>query len=110
MTFLHKLIIGNRFLRYSGFWWWWRLISHEGFRFDDYHVWKEFWYSINKGYLDTNYKWEFENYWGKNAKPETILLSPEDYDTLTERLNEKPDPEALESIRKLLDRRAPWDT
>ena len=110
MIFLHKLIIGNRFLRYSGFWWWWRLISHEGFRFDDYHVWKEFWYSINKGYLDTNYKWEFENYWGKNAKPETILLSPEDYDTLTERLNEKPDPEALESIRKLLDRRAPWDT
>ena len=110
MTFLHKLIIGNRFLRYSGFWWWWRLISHSGFHFDDYHVWKEFWYSINKGYLDTNYKWEFENYWGKNAKPETILLSPEDYDTLTERLNEKPDPEALESIRKLLDRRAPWDT
>ena len=110
MTFLHKLIIGNRFLRYSSFWWWWRLMSHSGFHFDDYHVWKEFWYSINKGYLDTNYKWEFENYWGKNAKPETILLSPEDYDTLTERLNEKPDPEALESIRKLLDRRAPWDT
>ena len=110
MIFLHKLIIGNRFLRYSSFWWWWRLISHSGFRFDDYHVWKEFWYSINKGFLDMNYRWEFEKFWGKNAKPETILLSPEDYDTLTERLNEKPDPEALESIRKLLDRRAPWDT
>ena len=110
MTFLHKLIIGNKFLRYSSFWWWWRLISHSGFRFDDYHVWKEFWYSINKGYLDMNYRWEFEKFWGKNAKPETILLSPEDYDALVERINEPPDPEALESIRKLLDRRSPWDT
>ena len=110
MTFLHKLIIGNRFLRYSGFWWWWRLISHSGFRFDDYHVWKEFWYSINKGYLDMNYRWEFEKFWGKGAKAETITLSQSDFDALTERLNEKPDPKALESIRKLLDRRAPWDT
>ena len=110
MTFLHKLIIGNRFLRYSGFWWWWRLISHSGFRFDDYHVWKEFWYSINKGFLDMNYRWEFEKFWGKNAKPETILLSPEDYDALVERINEPPDPEALESIRKLLDRKTPWNT
>ena len=101
MTFLHKLIIGNRFLRYSGFWWWWRLISHSGFRFDDYHVWKEFWYSINKGYLDMNYRWEFEKYWGKGAKAETITLSQSDFDALVERLNEKPDPEALESIRKL---------
>ena len=108
MTFLHKLIIGNRFLRYSSFWWWWRLISHSGFHFDDYHVWKEFWYSINKGYLDTEYKWEFEKFWGKGAKAETIILSQRDFDDLTERLNEKPDPEALESIRKLLDRRAPW--
>ena len=110
MTFLHKLIIGNRFLRYSGFWWWWRLISHSGFHFDDYHVWKEFWYSINKGFLDMNYRWEFEKFWGKNAKPETILLSPEDYDALVERINEPPDPEALESIRKLLDRKTPWNT
>ena len=85
-------------------------MSHSGFRFDDYHIWKEFWYSILKGFLDTEYKWEFEKFWGKNAKPETILLSPEDYDALVERINEPPDPEALESIRKLLDRRAPWDT
>ena len=110
MTFLHKLIIGNRFLRYSGFWWWYRLMSHQGFRFDDYHVWKEFWSSLSGGWLDMNYKWEFEKLWGKNAKPETITLSQSDFDALVERLNEKQDPEALESIRKLLDRRAPWDT
>jgi uncharacterized protein (DUF1778 family) len=46
----------------------------------------------------------------KDAKPETILLSPEDYDALVERINEPPDPEALESIRKLLDRKTPWNT
>ena len=59
--------------------------------------------------MDTEYKWEFEKFWGKGAKAETIILSQRDFDDLTERLNEKPDPEALESIRKLLDRRAPWD-
>ena len=85
-------------------------MSHSGFRFDDYHLWAEFWYSINKGYVDTEYKWEFEKFWGKGAKAETIILSQRDYDTLVERINEPPDPEALESIRKLLDRRAPWDT
>lgn len=110
MIFLHKLIIGNRFLRYSSFWWWWRLISHSGFHFDDYHVWKEFWYSINKGYLDTNYKWEFEKYWGVGAKPERIILPQKDFDELQKRLAEPPDPEALESIRKVLERVAPWDT
>jgi PHD/YefM family antitoxin component YafN of YafNO toxin-antitoxin module len=46
----------------------------------------------------------------RSYPPETITLSQSDFDALTERLNEKPDPEALESIRKLLDRRAPWDT
>jgi PHD/YefM family antitoxin component YafN of YafNO toxin-antitoxin module len=65
---------------------------------------------LSGGWLDMNYKWEFEKFWGKNAKPETITLSQSDFDALTERLNEKPDPKALESIRKLLDRRAPWDT
>jgi hypothetical protein len=54
---------------------------------------------------------EFEKYWGNGSyPPESIILSQRDFDALTERLNEKPDPKALESIRKLLDRRAPWDT
>jgi len=109
MTFLHKLIIGNRFLRYSSFWWWWRLISHEGFRFDDYHVWKEFWYSINKGYLDTEYVNEFEKYWGKGSyPPETIVLPKENFDALVDRLNEPPQYD--EKIARVLQRKSPWDT
>ena len=82
-------------------------MSHEGFRFDDYHVWKEFWYSINSGWYDTNYKWEFEKFWGKGAKPEKIILSQRDFDALVEAIN-KP-PQYNENLAKLLTRKAPWN-
>ena len=108
-VFLNKWIIGFKPIKYTPFWWWYRLMSHEGFRFDDYYVWGEFWSSLNAGYLDINYKWEFENFWGKNAKPETILLSARDYDTLVERLNSPPDPETIEKLRKLMNRKSPWN-
>ena len=108
MELINKWIISNRFLRYTPFWWWYRLISHEGFRFDDYHVWTEFWYSINKGYVDTEYKWKFEKFWGKGAKPETMYVSQEAYDTLVEKIN-NPDPEQIESLRKLMNRKSLWE-
>lgn len=82
-------------------------MSHEGFRFDDYHIWKEFWSSLNGGYEDMNYKWAFETYWGKGAKPEPIYVSQRDYDTLVEKIN-NPDPEQIESLRKLMNRKSPW--
>jgi hypothetical protein len=54
--------------------------------------------------------WQYERkcikYFG--TKPETIYVSQEDYDTLIEKIN-NPDPEQIESLRKLLNRRAPWD-
>ena len=109
MTFLHKLIIGNRYLRYHPIWWWYRLMSHQGFRFDDYHVWKEFWSSLSGGWLDMNYQWEFETYWGKGAKTETIVLPKEDFDALQKRLAEPPDPAIMERFREILNRKAPWD-
>ena len=84
-------------------------MSHEGFRFDDYHLWKEFWSSLNGGYEDMNYKWAFETYWGKGAKPETIYVSQEDYDALQKRLAEPPDPAIMERFREILNRKAPWD-
>jgi hypothetical protein len=109
MTFLHKLIITNKYLRYTPFWWWYRLMSHEGFRFDDYHIWTEFWYSINFGWCDMEYKWEFEKFWGKGAKAETIVLPKEDFDALVERLNEPPDTAIMERLKELMNRKAPWD-
>ena len=54
--------------------------------------------------------WRFERkcikYFG--AKPETIYLSQRDYDALVERIN-NPDPEQIESLRKLLQRKTPWN-
>ena len=83
-------------------------MSHEGFRFDDYHIWTEFWYSINSGWCDMEYDWEFEKFWGKGAKPERILLSARDYDTLVEKIN-NPDPKQIESLKKLMNRKSPWE-
>jgi len=66
MVILHKLILNNKYLRYTPFYWWWRLISHEGFRFDDYHVWGEFWHSLSHGWEHMEYVYKFEEVWGKD--------------------------------------------
>ena len=110
MTFLHKLILTNKYLRYTPFWWWWRLVTHEGFRFDDYYVWGEFWHSISHGWEHMEYVNEFEKYWGKGSyPPEKIILSQTDFDSLQERLAEPPDPKVVERFREIMNRRAPWD-
>jgi len=108
MELINKWIISNRFIRHSSFWWWIRLMSHQGFRFDDYHVWGEFWSSLNGGWLDMNYKWEFEKFWGKGSyPPEKIVLPAKDFDALVERLNEPPQYD--EKIARVLQRKVPWD-
>lgn len=104
---LNKWIIGFRPIYYTPFWWWYRLMCHRGFRFDDYYLWNSFWSSLNGGYIDMNYQWAFEQYWGKGAKPEKVYVSKEAYDTLVERLNEPP--QYNENLAKLLQRKAPWD-
>jgi len=60
------------------------------------------------------YKWKEYQYERKcikyfGAKPETIYVSQEDYDALVERLSQPPDPEQIESLRKILQRKSPWD-
>ena len=82
-------------------------MSHQGFRFDDYYVWGEFWISINRGYVDMEYKYEFEKFWGKGAKAETIVLSQRDYDALVDRLNEKP--KFNQKLYDLMSKKSPWD-
>jgi hypothetical protein len=110
MVLINSWIISNRILRYTTFWWWYRLMSHEGFRFDDYHLWKEFWSSLNGGWLDMNYQAEFEKFWGEGSyPPEKIVLPAKDFDALVERLNEPPDPKAIERLTEILRKPAPWD-
>ena len=110
MTFLHKLIIGNRYLRYHPIWWWYRLMSHQGFRFDDYQIWGEFWHSLNSEWEHMEYVYKFEKFWGEGSyPPEKIILSKQNYDALVDRLNEPPDPKAIERLTEILRKPAPWD-
>jgi|688.fasta_scaffold291052_1 hypothetical protein len=58
-----------------------------------------------------NYKsWRWERkcieYFG--AKPEKIYVSKEAYDELVRRIN-NPDPEQIESLNRILQRKSPWD-
>jgi hypothetical protein len=109
-TFINKWIISNRFLRYTPFWWWYRLMSHQGFRFDDYHIWGEFWHSLNSEWEHMEYVYKFEKFWGEGSyPPEKIILSKQNYDALVERLNEPPDPKAIERLTEILRKPAPWD-
>lgn len=81
---------------------------HQDFRLDDYYVYKEFWNSINSGFMDMEYVNKFEEFWGKGSyPPERIVLSKENFDALVEKLNEPPQYD--EKIAKLLSRKAPWD-
>jgi len=57
-------------------------------------------------YKSYRYEQKCLKYFG--AKPETIYVSQRDYDALIEKIN-NPDPEQIESLRKLLNRKAPWD-
>ena len=86
-------------------------MSHEGFRFDDYYVWGEFWHSISSGWEQMEYVNEFEKYWGKGSyPPEKIVLPQEDFDAIQKRLAEPPDPKVIERFREIMNRKAPWDT
>ena len=55
------------------------------------------------------YKWEFEKFWGKGAKPEKIVLPREDFDALVERLNEPPNAAIMERLKELMNRKSPWE-
>jgi len=108
-TFINKLIIGNKYLRYRPIWWWYRLMSHEGFRFDDYHIWKEFWHSLNSEWEHMEYVHKFKEYWGEGSyPPERIFLKEGDFNTLVERL-ELPDEATMEAVKRLMNRKTSWD-
>ena len=103
----HKLIISNKFLRYTPFWCWYRLINHEDYRLDDRFLYQDFWNSINEGYSQMVEDDRWMTYFG--AKPEKVYVSQETYDELMRRINEPPDPKVVERVRELMNRKAPWD-
>jgi len=105
--FLNKWIIGFFPIKHTPFWWWYRLISHQGFRLDDYHVWGEFWHSLNHGWEHMEYVHKFEEVWGKGSyPPKRTVLKSENFDALVERLS-LPSEATMESIKRLMNRKAP---
>lgn len=107
-VWLNKWIIGFKPIKYSPFWWWYRLMSHYGFRFDDYHMWGSFWSSLNHGWHHMEYVNEFEKFWGKGSyPPEKIILSKEGFDALVEKLNEPP--KFDEKVARVLMKKSPWE-
>ena len=42
-------------------------------------------------------------------KPTKMYLSQRDYDELVRRINEPPDPKAMERFREILNKKSPWD-
>ena len=55
--------------------------------------------------------WRFEKRCIKHLgmKPTKMYVTQEQYDALIEAINAPPDPEAMEKIRKVFERKAPWD-
>jgi len=108
-VFLNKWIISNKFLEYTIFWYWYRLVNHSGWRMDDHQRYADFWLNLNHGYDYMTYVHKFEEFWGRGSyPPETIYLSAEDFDALVKRL-ELPSESTMESIKRLMNRKAPWD-
>ena len=67
---------------------------------------RNFFLSLWYKYKSWRYERKCIKYFG--AKPETIYVSQRDYDALVEKIN-NPDPEQIESLRKLLQRPSPWN-
>jgi hypothetical protein len=76
---------------------------------DDHQRYWDFWLNLNHGWDHMNYVHKFEEFWGKGSyPPEQIVLPAEDFDALVKRL-ELPSEETMESVRRLMNRKAPWN-
>ena len=67
---------------------------------------KNFLWSLWYRYKEWRYERKCIKYLG--MKPQKMYVSKETYDFLIEKIN-NPDPEKIESLRKLLQRKSPWD-
>lgn len=60
-------------------------------------------------YKYKSWRWERKCIKHFGAKPEKIYISKEAYDELVRRINEPPDPEVVEKLRKFMSRKSPWE-
>lgn len=65
-------------------------------------------------FLGLWYRWKEYQYERKcikhlGMKPQKTYVSKETYDKLVEIINSPPDPKTQEAVRKILERKTPWD-
>ena len=60
-------------------------------------------------YRYKEWRWERKCIKHLGMKPQKIYVSKKAYDSLVEAINAPPDPENMEKIRRVLERKAPWD-
>jgi hypothetical protein len=61
-VFLNKWIIGFKPIKYTIFWYWFRLVNHSGWRMDDHQRYSDFWLNLNHGWDHMNYVHKFEEF------------------------------------------------
>jgi len=111
---INKWIIGFKPIRYTAFWYWYRLCCHDDYRLDDRHLCADFWYQLNYGWWTMEYDTFIENtnesdmfISSPDEIPETIYLTEEAFDSMMEKINNPAPPTPF--LRQLLSRPAPWD-
>lgn len=102
---LHKLILSNRYLRYTPLYYWYRLIIHLDCHLDDRYVYQDFWNAICEGQTQMIEDDKWLQHFG--AKPQTMYFSERDYDALVKAINEPP--QYNENLARLMNRPAPWE-
>ena len=88
------------------------------YRFDDYEWNCDFWVEINIGYYE-QYIFPYDDWYNPTIskerqlrlaqKPPTIYLSPNDFDSLMEKLNAPIDPAVIKRIEKIMKTPVPWE-
>jgi hypothetical protein len=82
------------------------------------HFPDDFWEALSWGWC-CEYIYPYDDPYNLTISPERRLrlaqelpkinLSVEDYDALVEKINQPPDPEVVEAIKKVMNKKAPWD-
>jgi hypothetical protein len=116
ITQLNKWIIGFKPIKGSSLHYWYRLMVHNDYRFDDRHLYADFWYHLNYGWWSMEYDSFITSPKADEAAmginpcediPDEIVLSEEDYGAIREAVENPPPPSPF--LRQLLGRPSPWE-
>jgi hypothetical protein len=71
-------------------------------------LWSLWYLPLNLWYKYKSWRYERKCIKHLGMKPQKMYVSKEAYDELVRRIN-NPDPEQIESLKRILQRKSPWD-